>query len=94
MSNHFDGTVYRLARTVYVVLMKDDAGNPTLLVDPGLDRPWSSKNKRLADFHAKQCNGEARTWQEAFDILKKHTPNLEDALIKRMRTNNLRQPNQ
>lgn len=81
----FAAFVGKHAKTTYVILMKDDRGNVTLLADPGMQQPWSSKNKRLADFHAKECNGEARTWQEAFDILLKANPQFEKELVERAR---------
>lgn len=74
----------RLSKSIYVVLMKDTVGNLTLLADPGMNRPWSSKNKRLADFHAKECNGEARPWGEAFSLLLKENPGFEKELIERV----------
>lgn len=73
-----------LSDSVYVVLMKDDRGRLTLLADPGMRRPWSSKNKRLADFHAKECDGEARTWGEAFSLLLKAYPGFEKELYERV----------
>lgn len=76
--------VNRLSKTIYVVLLRDQKGNLTLLMDPGLSRPWSSKNKRLADFHAAQCDGEAHTWESAFSLLRKECPDFEKQLIERV----------
>lgn len=64
--------------------MKDNQGKMTLLADPGMNKPWSSHNKRLADFHASQCDGEARTWAEAFSLLLKDNPGFEKELIERV----------
>ncbi len=76
--------VLHFASSTFVVLMKDQKGRLTLLADPGMDRPWSSKNKKLADFHAKECNGEARTWGEAFSLLQKEYPQFEKELVERI----------
>lgn len=85
MTIPFDHNILaRLSKSIYVVLMKDSAGNLTLLADPGMNRPWSSKNKRLADFHAKECDGEARPWGEAFSLLLKANPGFEKELIERV----------
>lgn len=73
-----------LSQRIYVILMKDEKGRLTLLADPGMNQPWSSKNKRLADFHAKQCDGEARTWAEAFRLLAKDNPGFEKELVERI----------
>ena len=73
-----------LSNTVYVIIMKDSNGRLTLLADPGLNQPWSSKNKRLADFHARECDGEARTWKEAFALLLKENPGFEKELTERI----------
>jgi hypothetical protein len=74
-----------LSQRIFVILLKDEKGRLTLLADPGMNQPWSSKNKRLADFHAKQCDGEARTWAEAFALLAKDNPGFEKELIERVR---------
>ena len=75
---------HNFTRGTYVILMKDAAGRLTLLADPGMDRPWSSKNKRLADFHASECDGEARTFEEAWKLLIKEHPTFEKELIERI----------
>lgn len=80
----FANIAERLSKTTYVILLRDEHKNITLLADPGLNRPWSSKNKRLADFHAAQCNGEAHTWESAFSILRKEFPDFEKSLIQRL----------
>ena len=76
-----DEITYRLAKTIYVVLYRQPDGRLNLVPDPGMDRPWSNKNKRLADQVAKEHNGEARTWQEAFDLLRKDDPEIEKRLV-------------
>lgn len=81
----FHSIANRIARSTYVILLKDQRGHLTLLADPGLNRPWSSKNKKLADFHAKQCDGEARTYEDAFRLLHKEHPLLESELLDRIR---------
>lgn len=75
-----DSAVYRLSRTIYVVLFRQKDGRLNLVPDPGMGKPWSSKNKRMADQVAKEHGGEARTWQEAFDLLKKDDPEFERRL--------------
>lgn len=82
--NLFELGVAIKSRELYVILMKDDEGRLTLLADPGQGKPWYSKNKKLADYHAKECNGEARTWQEAFDLLCKAHPEFEKELYQRI----------
>ena len=75
---------HNFTRGTYVILMKDNRGKLTLLADPGMDRPWSSKNKRLADFHASQCDGEARSFEEAWQLLIKEHPTFEKELVERI----------
>jgi hypothetical protein len=74
----------RIAKNTYVILMKDDQGKLTLLADPGMKRPWSGKSKRLADFHAKQCDGMACTFEEAWKLLIKEYPMFEAELHARL----------
>lgn len=76
---------HKFTRNTYVILMKDGRGKLTLLADPGMNRPWSSKNKRLADFHASQCDGEARTFDEAWRLLIKEHPAFEKELVERIK---------
>lgn len=75
----------RIAKSTYVILLKDKHGSLTLLADPGLNQPWHSTNKKLADFHASQCGGEAQTIEDAFRLLHKAHPLFENELISRMR---------
>lgn len=70
----------RIAKSTYVVLMKDDEGKLTLLADPGMQRPWSSRSKQVADFHAKECDGMAETFENAFKLLMKESPGFEKEL--------------
>lgn len=76
-----------LSDSIFVILLKDDRGHLTLLADPGIERPWSSKNRRLAEFHASQCNGMAETWGNAFRLLLKENPNFEKELNERVQRN-------
>lgn len=73
-----------LSDSIYVILLKDANQKLTLLADPGSRKPWSSKNKKLADYHAAQCDGEARTWREAFGLLLKEHPGFESELYERI----------
>lgn len=75
-----DMIAWRIAKTTYVIMLAGDDGKPNLLVDPGLNKPWSTTNKKLADFHASQCNGEARTYEDALNILVKANPTFEKVL--------------
>lgn len=72
--------VAQIAKRTYVILVKDDDGQPTLVVDPGTHLPYKNGNKRVADMFAKMYKGEARTFAEAWDILKKAHPFLEKDL--------------
>lgn len=72
------------SNSIWVVLMKDDRGKLTLLVDHALHRPWSCENRKLAEFQAKNCNGEARLWKDAWDLLMKEYPNLEKSLVEKL----------
>ena len=74
----------RIAKNTYVILLKDTQGNLTLLADPGMSRPWSSKNKNIANFHAEECDGMASTFEEAFKLLLKENPNFEKELHERL----------
>jgi hypothetical protein len=75
--------VAKHGHSIYVILMKDDRGNLTLLADPGMNLPWHSKNERLAKFHADQCSGMAATWHDAWKLLLKENPNFEKELVER-----------
>ena len=74
----------RLSKSLFVVILKDDSGNLTLLASPGENKPWYTKNKRIADFHAKANSGMACTWGEAWSLLLKAYPGFEDELIQRI----------
>jgi len=67
---HFHGAS---ASTIYVVLSKDGS---TVLKDPGMKRPWSSKNKKLAEHHAKLNGGVAIDLMTACQALIRHPKNL------------------
>lgn len=79
----FNAIFNRVARTTYVVIGRNSEGRLSLLQDPGMGKPWSSKNKKLADFHAKINKGEARTAEDAFTLLLKDNPNFERDLVAR-----------
>lgn len=74
----------RFTRGTYVILLKDPQGKLTLLADPGMNRPWSSKNYAVAKFHASECDGEARNFEEAFKLLLKEHPGFEKELLERI----------
>lgn len=76
-----------LANSIYVVLIKDREGHLTLVAEPGLQRPWSSKNKKFADFIAHEADGMAATWREAFTLLLKENPMFEKQLHERIARN-------
>lgn len=80
----FHAVANRIAKTHYVILCRDDKGNLTLLMDPGLNRPWFSTNKKYADFQAKACDGEARTYEDAFQLLKKAAPDFEKSIMRHL----------
>jgi hypothetical protein len=69
---------------VFVILVKDDQGKASLLYDPGMKRPWSSENEKLARFHADLCGGEHHTWKSAFTLLQKLNPDFEKHLHDRI----------
>lgn len=79
-----DSIAWRLAKTTYVVLVKDDQGKLTLIADPGLGQPWHSRNKRFADQVASECNGMAATYEDAFKLLLKDNPHFEKQLHDRL----------
>lgn len=73
----FDLKAQQVANTTYVIVAQRRDGTKLLVRDPGLDRPWSSKNRLLADSHAKACERSpgivkagAMTLAEAFHILQ------------------------
>lgn len=84
MNDAFNTIFTRVAKKTYVVVGKAPDGKLSLLQDPGLGRPWSSKNLRLAQFHASQNKGQAMTAEDAFSALRKSRPELEDELFKRI----------
>lgn len=56
------------SRDMYVLLSEDGS---TLVVDPGLQRPWSSPNKKIAEHHASNMRRQG---------IKCHAVDLETAL--------------
>jgi hypothetical protein len=90
--NPADHIANRLAKTTYVIVLKDQQGKLTLLADPGLGRPWSAggpnplRNQKTAEFHAKNCDGMACTWEEAFRLLQKEDPGFEKKLYDQLKT--------
>lgn len=72
-----DHIAWRIAKTTYVVLLKDGNGKLNLVVDIGMGRPWSSQNKKRADEVAAECDGMAATYEEAFRLLMKDNPKYE-----------------
>jgi hypothetical protein len=86
MSTHIERLTNKIAKSTYVILLKDSAGKLTLLADPGMNQPWRAngpnplRNKKTAEFHAKNCDGMACTWEEAFNLLRKEYPNFEKEL--------------
>lgn len=78
------------ARTIYVVVAERRDGTKILLQDPGMNRPWSTKNKRLADSHAAEVQrsgyrkAAAMTLEEAFTLLQKQ---FSDANKKKFKLN-------
>lgn len=67
----------QLADSIYVVMLEKTDGNWTVARDPGLDQPWHTRNKLLADKMAGDFQrlpdvrkAEARTLGEAFLLLQ------------------------
>lgn len=68
-----------LAKNLFVILVEFKNGDKTIIKDPGMDRPWSTKNKKLADDNARLyeqrpeiVKAAAMTLEEAFAILQRH----------------------
>lgn len=74
--------VERKSHSLYVILVKTSHGKPTLVVDPGTNKPYKNENKKVADYMAKLHGGEARTWADAWSILTKAHPTLEKDMVK------------
>lgn len=86
--------VSRLSKTIYVVLYKTapsprhPQGQLTLLIEPGINKVWSSRNQMLAKHHADLNKGQASTWQDAWNLLVKEygsLDRLENDLAERIR---------
>lgn len=84
MNDAFNQIFNRIAKKTYVVVGKAQDGKLSLLTDPGMSKPWSSTNLRLAQFHASQNNGQAMTAEDAMKALLKSRPEFEDELYKRI----------
>lgn len=80
----FDNIASRLAKKIYVVLVKDEKGRLTLIVDPGMNKPWSTKLQKHAEQVAKECDGMAATVDEAHRLLLKENPLFEKSLVDRI----------
>lgn len=50
---------------IFVIISADGS---TLVKDPGMERPWSSPNKKLADYHAKNISAESGNKCVAVDL--------------------------
>ena len=66
------------ARSIFVILAERTDGDVVLVRDPGMNKPWSSRNKLLAEDHARLIsrNPQVRkagavTLEEAFTVLQK-----------------------
>jgi len=49
-----------------------------------MNQPWHSQNKRFAEQVASECDGEARTFEEAFKLLLNDNPKFEHQLHERL----------
>lgn len=58
---------------IYVILSEDGS---TILKDPGMDRPWSSPNRKFAEHHAKAIGGFAVDLMTAAMSIMRHPKNL------------------
>lgn len=84
--------IERLATSLFVVLVKVPVDDPkfgrverlSLVASPGEDKPWYHRNRRVADLVAKEHDGMACTWKEAFAMLLKENPGFHDELIERV----------
>lgn len=85
----FELKATKVAESLYVIVAERRDGTKLLLQDPGMGKPWSSRNKKLADSHAAEIQGRrdiakagAMPLAEAFMVLQqdfaskqKHLPN-------------------
>lgn len=92
LSDLFDLKAKIIADNTYVILVEHKRRGLILVKDPGLDRPWSTQNKKLADSHAADyakdpmaVKASAVTLSEAFDILQKKFSEQYQAKIKHSR---------
>jgi hypothetical protein len=93
--NQLAGSIaFRLAKTTYVVVLKVD-GHYTLMMDPGLSRPWRGQGvfgqkfgNDLADRAEKKgYSAKCMTWEDAYSLLLKEYGGesmLEKALMDKM----------
>lgn len=78
-----DRVSWRVAKLNYVVVVKDK-GFLNLIVDPGLGKPWSTKQKRHAEKVASECDGMACTFEEALKLLIKENVGSEKLFEKHL----------
>lgn len=90
-----DRVLWRIAKTEYVIVVKDGQ-HYNLIVDPGMNQPWHTSNKRRADQVAHEADGQAMLLEDAFKFLMKHNlggeGGLEKHLIEQMRKPLVRKP--
>ena len=60
-------------RNIFVIMDKELS---TVLQDPGLDRPWSNTNRKIAEHHARQVGGVVVPYDEAIRRVITHHKNL------------------
>ena len=78
-----DMIAWRIARTTYVVVVRNKHGNLDLVPDRGLNRPWSTKLNKLAQTVAQETGGQVCTYEEALKLLLKEYPDFEKWMHKR-----------
>jgi hypothetical protein len=80
----------RRKKALYVIMTGDGS---TLVQDPGLDRPWASPNRALAEFHAKEVQKAtgrkcgAMPLDEAMALIIKHPKNQPSYRLKNAKRN-------
>ncbi len=79
-----DQIAWRIAKTTFVILIRGDDGKLTLIVDPGLAKPWSTKQRKFADIVAKECDGMVATLEDALKLLMKEYPDFEGTMWERL----------
>ncbi len=69
---------HRGHKRLYVIVSNDGS---TLVKDPGMDRPWATNNKSIADFHCKEIQKATRKkcavylLEEALPLILRHPKN-------------------